>query len=220
MTNVAGCDSFLTLQLIVTPGVYLKAKVLLAGPYDASSGWMRDSLRFKGLIPTLEPYSLSPYNKTVTPNEVGAETVAANVIGLSGQDAIVDWIFLELRSPANASTIIATKRALVQRDGDIVSNLDGMSQVFFKNVPFNTTYYVSVKHRNHLGVMSASPINLVNCGSGSTLLNFTTDPVQVTIPCISVADRTYSSAPIGILCLSSTQDYRIRKFIMVRRCCK
>jgi len=43
---------------------------------------------------------------------------------------------------------------LLQRDGDIV-NADGTSPLFFSGIA-GGNYYVSIKHRNHLGVMSAA----------------------------------------------------------------
>jgi len=46
---------------------------------------------------------------------------------------------------------------LLQRDGDIVE-VDGVSPVSF-TLP-NGDYYVAIRHRNHLGAMTAQPITL------------------------------------------------------------
>lgn len=159
-----GCSETYNLNLTVTPGVKLNAKVLLAGPYDTATGLMYDTLRVRNLIPSAEPYTTSPYSKLFTANETASETVSGAVLGVSGNDAIVDWVYLELRNSTTPSTIMYTKRALVQRDGDIVSSIDGVSPVFFNNVPAGS-YYVSVKHRNHLGVMSAAPIAFASCSN-------------------------------------------------------
>jgi YXYXY domain-containing protein len=65
-------------------------------------------------------------------------------------DNIVDWIFLELRNAAQGNSILQTRSALIQRDGDIV-DVDGKSAVTFNNVP-SGNYTVAIRHRNHLGI--------------------------------------------------------------------
>lgn len=77
----------------------------------------------------------------------------AQVFGVSGEDAIVDWVFVELRSKSDYTNIIATRSGLLQRDGDVV-DLDGVSGLSFTGVDVDD-YYVAVKHRNHLGAMTA-----------------------------------------------------------------
>ena len=153
--------------------ITLAIKVILAGPYDATLGLMNDSLRVNNMIPFNEPYSASPYIKPVIGCAAG-ETVCASVLSVTGQDAIVDWIFLELRSPFNVMNIICTKRALLQRDGDVVSEIDGISLVSFPGIqPGN--YYVSVKHRTHLGVMTKSAVSFVS--GVAAIVDFTSESV-------------------------------------------
>ena len=193
MANAAsGCADVYTLNLTVTPGVKLAAKVFLAGPYDAATGMMQDSLRAKGLLVASqpEPYSIAPFNKPQL-GEAGGETVSQSVLNVTGHDAIVDWVYLELRSSSNAGVVLSTKRALLQRDGDIVSNIDGTSPVFFANrTPGN--YYVSIKHRNHLGVMSLNTLNLGSCNAAS--IDFTTsDSVFTMSSILNPARKTIGS---------------------------
>ncbi len=130
---------------------------------------MSDSLRIFNFIPSTEPYSFPPFNKPQIAG-LGGETISTSILAVTGNNAIVDWIFLELRASSNSSTIVATKRALLQRDGDIVSHVDGMSPVFFSGITAGN-YYVSVKHRNHLGVMTSNAMMLNACG---TTIDFTT----------------------------------------------
>jgi hypothetical protein len=170
-----GCEIHV-LNLTITHELLLSAKVFLQGAYDSLAGKMHDSLRVKGLIPAIEPYSSSPFNKPAI-SEVSGESVSANLLAVSGDNAIVDWVFIELRSASNSSTIVATKRALLQRDGDIVSASDGISPVPFFFVP-NGSYYVSIKHRNHLGVMSSEPLSFAVCTP--TVINFTSTPTLYT----------------------------------------
>ncbi len=175
IANAAGCDSIITMHLTVTPGISLRAKAILAGCYDSSNGLMWDSLRVNGLIPTVEPYSYPPYGKPFigVPN---GETVSPAVLAVTGNNAIVDWVYLELRDAITPATIVATKRALIQRDGDIVSDVDGMSPVFFTGLA-SGAYNLSIKHRNHLGVMTATPVVLGPCANG--VIDFTTMAVWV-----------------------------------------
>jgi hypothetical protein len=174
-THTVACDTE-TLVLNIGQGeAKLSAKVLLDGPYNQFTGLMHDSLRVKNLIPLTEPYSSAPYNKTPI-GEPGGEQVSASVLADSGSNAIVDWILLELRSASNPAIIIANKRALIQRDGDIVSNIDGISPVTFQSL-VNGNYYVSVKHRNHLGVMSMNPISINGCTTSS--IDFTNGNVDI-----------------------------------------
>jgi hypothetical protein len=137
----------------VLSGISLAAKVILSGAYNVATGLMHDSLRVNNLIPTTEPYSSAPFLKPQV-GGAGQETVSEQTLAVTGNDAIVDWVFVELRSSSNSTSILATKRALLQRDGDIV-NADGTSPLFFSGIA-GGNYYVSIKHRNHLGVMSAA----------------------------------------------------------------
>lgn len=82
------------------------------------------------------------------------------VFDVTGQDAIVDWIFVELRDKNDFTSVIATRSGLVQRDGDVV-DLDGVSALAFPQVP-NDAYFVIIRHRNHLGVMTSLPIPYEN----------------------------------------------------------
>jgi hypothetical protein len=77
---------------------------------------------------------------------------AKKVFSQSGDDAIVDWVLVELRPASDMTAITATRAGLLQRDGDIV-DLDGESALEFESIP-SDKYYLAIKHRNHLGVMS------------------------------------------------------------------
>jgi len=79
------------------------------------------------------------------------------VLAVTGSDAIVDWVLIELRDPGDPTLIVASRSALLQRDGDIVE-LDGVSPVGISASAGD--YHIAVRHRNHLAVMSASPYAL------------------------------------------------------------
>ena len=127
----------------------------------------------------------------------GGETIEARILKNTGPDAIVDWVFLELRWEFDPSKILATRAALVQRDGDIVDT-DGISPVSFKQP--KDYYYLAVRHRNHLGAMTAKPILLT--AQVQQLIDFT-DVDQATYQ-LSTSSKSspYSMKRVGdIYCL-------------------
>lgn len=129
--------------------VRVSAQIYLEGCFDNASDRMRDDLRAAGLIPAAQPYSALGFEQFGS----GSETVGPAVLAVTGDNAIVDWVRLELRSSAQPATIVATANALVQRDGDVVAT-DGVSPVPFAANAGN--YFVAVRHRNHLGIMTAT----------------------------------------------------------------
>ncbi|HOZ51518.1 MAG TPA: hypothetical protein PLU17_06645, partial [Chitinophagaceae bacterium] len=206
ISPISGCDIHV-LNLTITHELLLSAKVFLLGAYDSIVGKMHDSLRVKGLIPTMEPYSAAPFNKAVI-SELAGETVSSSVLAITGDNAIVDWVFVELRSASNPATIVATKRALVQRDGDIVSAVDGISPVPFFNMP-NDDYYISIKHRNHLGIQTQNTINMVSCIP--TVFDFTSSLNVYTIPSQPANSNYASQKLIGSTYLMWSGDARYNK---------
>lgn len=117
---------------------------------DQATGLMYDSLRVKGQIPLTEPYTSLGYPHVGG----GGETTTAPVLAVSGPNAIVDWVELELRDATDPTLVVQTRSALLQRDGDIVGT-NGTSPVQF-TVALND-YHIAVRHRNHFGVMTATP---------------------------------------------------------------
>lgn len=133
-----------TLSDINNPLQYLTAniKVFLQGPFGG--GTMTTSLNSGGLIPLSQPYNTSPWNY------IGTESVS------SVPANVVDWILLEIRSDLN--TPILYKACFLKNDGSVV-DLDGTSQIKLFDIA-DGNYYLVVRHRNHLSVMSSSAVNL------------------------------------------------------------
>jgi uncharacterized repeat protein (TIGR01451 family) len=116
---------------------------------------MRDDLRVANLIPTTSPYGYwNPTSKD--------SMTTTGVLATTGRDAIVDWVFVELRNANDSTTVVSSRPALLQRDGDIV-NLDGTSPLDYRPAS-GATYFVAVRHRNHLGVMTQHPVALTASG--------------------------------------------------------
>ena len=127
-------------KLKVDPVVYLQGPILNPDTGEL----MNDDLRVAGLIPTTSPYADNA-------------TTDLSVFSVTGNDAIVDWVWIELRASNDNTKLLNGKSALLQRDGDVVG-LDGTSTLTMNAAPKD--HFVIVKHRNHLGVMSQLPIVL------------------------------------------------------------
>lgn len=135
---------------ISDPLLQLSAKVFLDGPYVQATQLMNDALRSGNLVPTGQPYTALGY-----PAVTG--TTTSGVLAVTGSNAIVDWMVVELRDNGDPSVVVDRRTALLQRDGDLV-DMDGTSPLTFAQP--DDLYYVAVRHRNHLGVMTQDPVSL------------------------------------------------------------
>ncbi len=139
-----------TLFSILPGEVEVELKAFLQGPYNEETSMMNDNLRVGNYIPTQEPFTTLGFTHVGG----GGEATTSSVFNTTGANAIVDWIFVELRDGNNSSQIVATQSALLQRDGDIVG-MDGVSPLVFEGLNVSSVYVV-LRHRNHLGIRTAS----------------------------------------------------------------
>jgi hypothetical protein len=148
--------------LLVTP------KIFLQGAYNTTLGVMNDVLRTANLIPTTEPYTgLSMFSATAVVKgsgggETSVSTVVGSAAGASSNTTIVDWVLVQLHRTSDG-VVVTQRAALLQRGGNVVET-DGVSPV---NLAGNAagSYYVSVRHRNHLGVRTAAGLTLAKVSS-------------------------------------------------------
>ncbi|MEO1437596.1 MAG: hypothetical protein AAFV80_18805, partial [Bacteroidota bacterium] len=147
-------------------------RVLLAGPYNPGNLEMNDELRVANSIPTTEPYAALGY---IHPSSGGGESINPAVLETSGSDAIVDWVFVELRDTNDLSIVLAARSALLQRDGDIV-DLDGQSVLSFPEISLAEMPMISIRHRNHVGIIASS---LIDFSNGPASLDFSTNPALI-----------------------------------------
>lgn len=108
-------------------------------------------------FPLSDPYDVSFNGSFIHVNNPTVATTSPLVLSTTGNDAIIDWVFLELRKGTPGSTTVyATKSALIQADGDIV-DIDGISPVTFPGVS-SCNCFVRVRHHNHLGFSTPTDI--------------------------------------------------------------
>ncbi len=146
------------------PGNRVAVHVMLEGAMRQGSPLMGDELRTAGILPLEEPYAALGYFHI---GDGGDEETTPTVLAVTGPNAIVDWVVVELRDPDYNGFRASSRSALLQRDGDVV-DMDGVSPVAFTAPTGN--YFLAIKHRNHLGVMTATPITF---GPGPLTLDFT-----------------------------------------------
>lgn len=124
-------------------------KVFLEGPYSISTHNMTTSIN--NSIPATSPYIQDP--RTVDP-----ESIPANA---------VDWVLVEIRQSFDGTAVIS-RSAFLEADGDVVDEFGNNFINLFAEK--NASYYIVVKHRNHLAVMSA---DVQSFSAGSVLYDFT-----------------------------------------------
>lgn len=162
------CPNTTTRSVTVTSECrsWLSMRASLGGAQSSTSTLMGDGLRSHDLIPLIEPYGAAGYGYTGVSAGGGLHADTRAILSSTGTDAIVDWVVVELRDPAVPSQVVSSRPALIQRDGDIV-DMDGGTSIGFPIVA--GTYHVALRHRNHLGVMTASPVSVT--ATGGTLVD-------------------------------------------------
>ncbi len=143
-------------------GVNFRLRSALDGALPSGT-LMTDALRASNLIPTAQPYTALGYTFVGSPTNMN---ISPTLLTITGNDGVVDWVVVELRS--NTTTVVYSKPALLQRDGDVIDT-DGDT---YLNFPVSAgSYYVALRHRNHLGVMTSTARSLTMDPS-ATLIDF------------------------------------------------
>jgi ligand-binding sensor domain-containing protein len=155
-----------TLDGVFRTVISANIKVFLEGPY-AGGGAMTTTLNTNNLIPlsSNDAYSTAVYGYT------------ASTVGSIPNSNIVDWVLVELRTGTASGTKVGTRAGFLKSDGKIV-DVDGVSPLRFNGVNAGN-YYVVVRHRNHLAIMSANAIPL---SGSSALYDFSTSQSQAYTP--------------------------------------
>ncbi len=163
----------------------LTAKVVLQGAWNGTV--MRTDLKTAGVLPATDPYGQNT-TPAVSPTATAAQ--------------VVDWVLVELRDSTNPSTVVASRAAFVLSNGNIVDT-GYLQPVVFPDVPA-ANYKVSVRHRNHLGVMS---LNVVDFSTGNGTIDFT---LAATAAYGNHARKDLGSGVMGLWAGNVTGDQSIR----------
>jgi hypothetical protein len=154
-----------TIQADYHTDILVNVKAYLEGAFNGTQ--MKTTLNTLGLLPLSQPFNTEPWNYN------GTESVAV----IPSSD-IVDWVLVELRDTTQAGlatneTVIERRAAFLRNDGSVIG-ING-SPVLQFNVMMNNQLFVALNHRNHLGIISAQPLNSV---SGVYIYDFTTGIMQ------------------------------------------
>jgi hypothetical protein len=147
-------------------GLLVDLKAYLEGPFVGTE--MLAYLNAFGNLPLSQPYLVSPWLYD------GTESVAS-----IPDSNVIDWVLVELRdapdaASATSATRLARQAGFILKNGKITAK-DGISNMQF-GVKVNQGLFAVVTHRNHLGVLSSSPLPVVG-GAGS--YDFSTGAEQV-----------------------------------------
>jgi hypothetical protein len=148
VTNIGGSDTSAAAALCVMPvqvpptGIHITLHALLEGATIGDT--MRTDLRRNGLVPRTHPFRSLGW--TVS----GADSVA------EVPPSAVDWVLVELRHGIADSTVRMAKGGFILHDGTI-TDVDGSSPLSFPGLG-DGSYYIVIRHRNHLPVMCAQPV--------------------------------------------------------------
>jgi len=106
-----------------------------------SGNVMRTHLRLTDLIPAMDPYGL------------GA-SIGEPVLARMGTATPVDWVRVELRDATDPTIVVDELAAVLLTNGKVVMP-NGDAPLRFAGAP-RGDYHVVVRHRNHLGAMTAT----------------------------------------------------------------
>lgn len=126
----------------------IELTALLEGPYNTNTGLMETNLLNSNLLPLIQPYNTAPWDY------YGGEIVS------NFPSNVVDWVLVEARegvanSAVANTTVVEQKAALLLSDGTIIAP-NGEALVF--QSLYGEAYYFSIRHRNHLDIISATAI--------------------------------------------------------------
>lgn len=147
-----------TIQDHYEDGIYSvqsNVTAFLQGPYNGTD--MSTNLVNLTGFPDNQPYNMSPWNYA------GLESNS------SPPANVVDWVLLELRTGTESSTVISKRAGFLLNGGSIVG-LSGSGAVNLYGV-LPGKYYITVRHRNHLAVMSKDPVTLNSSSAVSFSFN-------------------------------------------------
>jgi len=146
--NVVNCTQTVSSNL-----VNLNISLFMEACYNNSGDKMETTLRQSKQLPKKQPFKNGRWNWK------GSESVNDSVADISG--SIVDWVLVEFRTGTAASSSFWKKSFFLTEDGELK---DGLGNAALIEKPTETSFYIVVSSRNHLGVMSSSKVSVVGGG--------------------------------------------------------
>ena len=130
-----------------------KIKVLLEGAYDSLGDSLTTTLSDSGFLPLSSPYADAPRSVESVPS------------------GTTDWILVELKAE-ESGPILSRQSFFLRKDGYLVEE-DGVTTTL--GLPDVTAgdYFLVIRHRNHLDVMSSTTLTMSRSSAG--LYDFTAD---------------------------------------------
>lgn len=137
------------------PGILVQASAFLEGSYNSSTNSMNTTLRDNNLLPNNQPFNTSPWWYNGTEAVATVNDLPANM---------VDWVLLEARSADNDFEIVEQRAAILLDNGQII-DVEDAAGVNFYNLTVGATYYLSIKVRNHMAVISQTSVSIPNAAN-------------------------------------------------------
>ncbi len=156
--TVNGCTSVTTQSVLVNApgasGTLAELRVLLQGAYNTLTSNMSTTLRNTNRLPLSQPYNTAPWNYPGSENTPTYDAQPATA---------TDWVLIEVRSAADPTQLLDRRAGFVLSNGVVVST-GGTNGITFGSIGAGN-YYIVVRHRNHLPIMSSIPVALPNNGN-------------------------------------------------------
>lgn len=146
--------------------IILNLKVFLSGAYSENSDTMKTTLNYQNQLPLIPPDTVSGKINPFIYKMQRGDTLPPSFWTMHRN--IVDWLILEIRTNKNFASV-DTVAALLRKDGRVLSLAGDTLVPLGRNVA-SGSYYVVVRHRNHIAVMSSF---LLSIGINSNLYSFT-----------------------------------------------
>ncbi len=150
MTNENGVSSDANELLVNITPIRVKVKVFLEAMFAENS--IATNLFNKNLLPEQQPYNAIPWNYN------GSESVNTSLLPAN----TVDWVLVEARNTTNKFEVIDRAAGILLSNGKVVSPNNPAEDLALCNLQQGESYYLVVRHRNHLDIMSSNSVVLPN----------------------------------------------------------
>lgn len=169
--NAGQCAAQASMNVVVNscglPPTDVEIKVFLEGNYMDGSNMMHDMMAQAGVVPLNQPYNAAPWSFA---SAVTAPAIPATAVDWVMIDALVGTPQL-MGTPG--LTVVESQVGFLLQNGDIVDE-NGNPGLQFATLAHGSDYYFIVRHRNHLDVLTATPIT----AAASVSYDFTTSDAQ------------------------------------------